>query len=276
MYQNNNNSNQSKSLTDLINNLKDVPAMPNVVMKALNVIKDPESGAKELARIISYDQSLSTKVLTLVNSSYYGFSQQVSSISRAISLIGMSKAKNIIMTVAMRPMLINQGDKELWKHSIATAVGCEYLAKYLKIMDVDEAFVIGFLHDLGKMILNMKDPATFAQVKALSEGKTNIIEIEQMFFGTDHCQMGSLLAKKWQLPLLINNAIKYHHKPNLSSMPIHCTLVYLVDALVKENPQLESLDQAIIKNLNMQIDQPMILRENILAKAEILLNELSN
>lgn len=262
-------------INDLVNSLKEFPAMPNVIMHALNVIKDPESGTKELARIISYDQSLSTKVLTLVNSAYYGFSQQITSISRAISLIGMSKTKNIILTVAMRPMLTNQGDKELWRHSITTAVGCEYLAKYLKIMDVDEAFVIGFLHDLGKVVLNLKDAKLYEKVKETARINPNILEIERAYFGTDHCQMGSLLAKKWQLPLLINNTIKYHHAPNLSTMPIPCTLVYLVDSLVKEDFEMDSLDKDIMKNLTIQIDQPQILKESIRAKADILLRELS-
>ena len=262
-------------LNNLINTLNEVPAMPNVIMHALNVVKDPESSAKELAKIISYDQSLSTKVLTLVNSAYYGFAQQVTSISRAISLIGMSKAKNIILTVAMRPMLISQGDKELWKHSIMAAVGCEHMAKYLKIMDADEAFVIGFLHDLGKMVLMIKDAKLYEKVKETAINKSNILEIERLYFETDHCQMGSLLAKKWQLPLLVNNTIKYHHMPDLSSMLVPCSLVYLVDALVKDDFDFDNLDENIIKNLNIKIDQPEILRESIKAKALILLNELS-
>lgn len=260
---------------DIINNFKELPAMPNVIMHALNVIKDPESSLKELAKIISYDQSLSTKVLTLVNSAYYGFPQQITSISRAISLIGMSKAKNLILTVAMRPMLMNQGDKELWKHSITTAVGCEYIAKSLKIMDPDEAFVIGFLHDLGKVVLNLKDAKLYEKVKETALHNPNILEIEQVYFGTDHCQMGSVLTKKWQLPLLVNNVIKYHHTPNLSSMPVPCSLVYVVDLLIRENFEFESLDKDITKNLNLQIDQPQILRDNIIAKAEVLLKELS-
>ncbi len=265
------------NINNLLNTLKEVPAMPNVIMRALNVMKDPDSGAKELAKIISCDQSLSTKVLTLVNSAYYGFSQQVTSISRAISLIGMSKAKNIIFTVAIRPMLIKHGDKELWKHSIMTAVGCEHIAKYLKLMDNDEAFVIGFLHDLGKMVLNLKDPSLYEKVIQTARSNYNILETEQVYFGTDHCQIGSMLAKKWQLPLLINNAIKYHHNPNLSSMPVPCTLVYLVDALVKEDEAyLEGLNKDFLKNLNFNIDQPQILRETIMAKAQVLINELSN
>lgn len=262
--------------SDILSNFKELPAMPNVIVHALNVIKDPESSLKELAKIISYDQSLSTKVLTLVNSAYYGFSQQITSINRAISLIGMSKAKNLILTVAMKPMLMNQGDKELWKHSIMTAVGCEHIAKYLKIMDPDEAFVIGFLHDLGKVVLNLKDAKLYEKVQDTAKSNpSNILEIERVYYGADHCQMGSILTKRWQLPLLVNNAVKYHHTPNASSMPTACTLVYLVDLLVKENFDPESLDQDVMKNLRMQLDQPQILRESIISKANVLLNELS-
>jgi HD-like signal output (HDOD) protein len=268
------------NINNLLNNLKEVPAMPNVIMHALNIMKDPESSTKELARIISYDQSLSTKVLTLVNSAYYGFPQQITSISRAISLIGMSKAKNIIVTVAMRPLLIGQGDKELWSHSIKTAVGCEHVAKYLKIMDPDDAFVIGFLHDLGKIVLNLAESTVYEKVRetAITNKKAKIIEIEQAYYGTDHCQMGSLLARRWQLPLLINNVIKYHHMPNLSSMPIPCSLVYFVDLLVSDGFDAEAttLDPDVMKNINMKIDQPQILRDSILSKAAVLMNELSN
>ena len=263
------------NINDILNSIKDFPAMPNVIMRALNLMKDPETGTKKLAEIISFDQSLSTKVLTLVNSAYYGFPQQITSIHRALALIGMSKAKNIIFTVAMRPMLTNQSDKELWKHSIRTAVGCEHLAKHLKIMDPDEAFVIGFLHDLGKMILYMKDSALCLKIRDLTSTGADVIESERLFFKTDHCQTGSLLAKKWQLPLLIANAIKYHHTPSLSPMPAACTLVYIIDRLVQDNFDADKLDQKAIETLNIKIEQPEILRERIFEKANVLLNELS-
>lgn len=277
-YNNSNNTNENSAANwqTLLNSLNEVPAMPNIIVRALNIVKDPEAGAKQLAKIVSCDQSLSTKVLTVVNSSYYGFPQQITSISRAISLIGMSKTKNIIMTVAMKPMLTNQGGRELWKHSIMTAVGCEYIANYLKIMNTDEAFVTGFLHDLGKLVLNIKDANLYEKVKLLAEGNGNIIQLEQQYFGTDHCQMGSLLTKRWQLPLLINNVVKYHHAPADSSMPIPCTLVYLVDSLVKEESDFDNLDKDVLKNLKLNLEQPQILRESIIERANMLLSELSN
>lgn len=258
-------------------NFKELPAMPNIIMRALNIMKDPDSSLRELAKIISYDQSLSTKVLTLVNSAYYGLPQQITSINRAISLIGMSKAKNLILTVAMRPMMQNQGDKEMWKHSIMAAIGCEYIAKYMKIMDTDEAFVIGFLHDLGKIVLNAKDPRLYAKVKQTVEfnPETHIVEAEKTFFGADHCQMGSILTKRWQLPLIVNNAVKYHHTPTLSPMPTVCSLVYLVDLLVKDDFAYEKLNQDYLKNLNITPERLDYFRTEIFARADLLLQELS-
>ena len=120
---------------ELVNAVKDIQAMPSVIVKVLNVMKKPTVSMKELGDIVIYDQSLTIKILALVNSAYYGFSQQISSINIALSLLGMIKVKNIIVAVAMKPMMSGAGDKELWKHSIKVAAGCEYLAKLTKIMD---------------------------------------------------------------------------------------------------------------------------------------------
>lgn len=261
--------------SDILNKFKDLPAMPNVVVQALNIMKNPDSGANDLAKIISYDQSLCTKVLTLVNSAYYGFSKQITSVNRAVSLLGMNKTKNIIMTVAMSPMFSSQGDMLLWEHSITTAVGCEYVAKYLKVLDTDEAFVIGFLHDIGKTVLRMKDRMAYEQVKKAVAYGYNVIQVERKYFGIDHCVIGSLLSTKWQLPLLLNNTIKYHHYPTLSSIPIPCALVNIVDTILKEDFTNERLDRNITALLNFNVAEPSILRDNISSKAKILLRELS-
>ena len=103
---------------ELVNGVKDLQAMPSVIVKVLNVMKDPNASMKDLGDIVIYDQSLTIKILALVNSAYYGFSQQISSINIALSLLGMTKVKNIIVAVAMKPMMSGASDKALWKHSI--------------------------------------------------------------------------------------------------------------------------------------------------------------
>ena len=265
----------NENISKLLNNLKDVPAMPNVVIKALTIVKDPDSSLKDLGDIISYDQSLSIKVLNLVNSAYYGFAQQISSITRALTLLGMNQAKNIIIASAMKPMFSSGKNRELWQHAISTAVGCEYLSDHLKIMDSENAFVVGFMHDIGKLIMNMQDETSLEKIKELVEDGTNIIEAEDVFFGTNHAEIGAELSKKWQLPILLTNTIKYHHSPKDSTVPVECALVYTVDKLVQTNFHEEHLCKDYVNMLNIKLDEPSILRESILNKAKILIDNLS-
>ena len=260
---------------ELVNSVKDIHAMPSVIVKALNIMKKPTASMKELGDIVMFDQSLTIKILALVNSAYYGFSQQISSINIALSLLGMVKVKNIIVAVAMKPMMSNAGDKELWKHSMRVAAGCEYLAKLTKIMDEDEAFIAGFVHDVGKIVLHMANEKLYTKVAKAIEGGTDVLEAEKKYFDSDHVKTGSLLAKRWQLPILLANIISYHHAPSLSSIPVPCNLVSLIDKVVQTEFNPNSVDKDFIKSLGIDIEDLEDLREAVLQKAEVLISELS-
>lgn len=260
---------------ELVNNVKDIHAMPSVIVKALNVMKKPTASMKELGDIVMFDQSLTIKILALVNSAYYGFSQQISSINIALSLLGMVKVKNIIVAVAMKPMMSNQGDKELWKHSMRVAAGCEYLANLTKVMDSDEAFIAGFVHDVGKMVLQMTNEKFYTKVLNSVEMGTDVLDAERKYFDSDHVRTGSLLAKRWQLPILLANIISYHHAPSLSSIPVPCNLVCFIDKLVQDNYDLNSIDKDFVKTLGIDFEDLNDLRDVILQKAELLISELS-
>ncbi len=261
---------------ELVNNIKDLQAMPSVIVRVLNVMKKPTVSMKELGDIVMYDQSLTIKILALVNSAYYGFSQQISSIQIALSLLGMVKVKNIIVAVAMKPMMSNAGDKDLWKHSIRVAAGCEYLAKLTKIMDADEAFIAGFIHDIGKMVLHTTNPKMYAKViEVVNSGAAPILDVEKKYFDSDHVRTGSLLAKRWQLPILLANVVSYHHNPSLSSIPVPCSLVGAIDMLMQDvfNPNL--LDKDFFKSLGIDLDDTEELRKVIWQKADLLISELT-
>lgn len=260
---------------ELVNSVKDIHAMPSVIVKALNIMKKPTASMKELGDIVMFDQSLTIKILALVNSAYYGFSQQISSINIALSLLGMVKVKNIIVAVAMKPMMSNAGDKELWKHSMRVAAGCEYLAKLTKIMDEDEAFIAGFVHDVGKIVLHMANEKLYAKVAKAIEDGADVLEAEKKYFDSDHVKTGSLLAKRWQLPILLANIISYHHAPSLSSIPVPCNLVSLIDKVVQTEFNPNSVDKDFIKSLGIDIEDLEDLREAVLQKAEVLISELS-
>lgn len=273
----NNNSNSEKmDPQKLVEEFKDIPPMPNVMVKALSVIKNPTTGIAELAKIMQADQSISTKTLSLVNSAFYGFRQQITSINKALVILGMMKAKNIIMSLALKQMMTAQGSRDLWEHSIKCAVAAEIIAKEYKIINPDDAFVIGFLHDIGKMLLNAKNPLKYSKVRYLAQqGNVDLVELEDNQFGTNHCILGAYISKKWQLPVILTNCIRYHHDPSQSSLPTVCGIVYCADRLVKPTMPAPIFEQKVLNKLDFTIADPATLRETILAKASIFLKEIS-
>ncbi len=261
----------------LVEEFKDIPPMPNVMVKALSVIKNPTTGIAELAKIMQADQSISTKTISLVNSAFYGFRQQITSINKALVILGMMKAKNIIMSLALKQMMTAQGSRDLWEHSIKCAVASEIIAKEYKVINPDDAFVIGFLHDIGKMLLNAKNPLKYSKVRYLAQqGNTDLIELEDSQFGTNHCILGAFISKKWQLPVILTNCIRYHHDPSQSSLPTVCGIVYCADRLVKQTMPSPIFETKVLNKLDFTISDPSTLRETILAKASIFLKEISS
>lgn len=259
----------------LVKEFKEIPPMPHVMVKALEVIRNPHTGMQELATIMCLDQAISTKTLALVNSAYYGFRQQITSIGKAVVLLGMMKAKNLIMSLAMKQMMSAQGSRELWEHSIKCALASEFLATQFKFINPDDAFVIGFLHDIGKILLNQKDPVKYSKVNYIaSQNNQSLLELETTFFGGNHCELGALMAKNWQLPVVLVNCIKYHHAPNLSNLPAACGIVYIADRLVQTKMPEVILDPEIMEHLPMRISDPVGLREQLLANAAAFLKEI--
>lgn len=254
---------------EVLDRIKEIPAMPNVIVKALGLIKDDNSGTKELGEIMAYDQALTSQVLKLVNSAYYGFAQEITSVNKALALLGMTQTRNIIIAVAMKPMLTSQGGRDMWKHSLRCAVACEYLANKVGSVDAGDAFTIGFLHDIGKIILNIVDTMAYQKVRTATKNGIDIIDAENEVFETNHADLGFLLAKKWKLSVLLANCIKYHHDPMSSSMPQVSTLAYVANKISHDEPEI--FDESLVKEqLGLQVSEIMSYREEIVEKTNAL------
>ena len=258
----------------VLDQIKEIPAMPNVIVKALGIIKDDSTGTKELSEIMAYDQALTSQVLKLVNSAYYGFAQEITSVGKALALLGMTQTRNIIIAVAMKPMLTSQGGRDMWKHSLRCAVACEYLADKTGVVDAGDAFTIGFLHDIGKILLNIVDAMLYQKVRTSVKNGMDIIEAENEMFETNHADMGFLLAKKWKLSVLLANCIKYHHDPLSSSMPQVSTLAYVANKISHDEPDI--FDEALVKEqLGLDISTIMQYRDEINEKTNVLFASLN-
>ncbi len=260
-----------KDVREIIQNLKDLPAMPNVVVIALEIIKDPNSSAKQLANAIENDHAITTSILKIVNSSYFGLAHQVTSIDKAITLLGFGEIKNIILSFAMKPMISTQGGKDIWEHSLKTAIASEILAKKLGKDNPDECFALGLLHDMGKLVFMLYNAQGAASVAKMVKNGVDILLAERMTFGFDHTIAGFELGAHWRLPKLIQQTMKYHHRPHMSEQPENVGVVYFANQLVKEQFIKPYFDIDITSKLHMTLQNPEELREEILEKAELLL-----
>lgn len=163
---------------------------------------------------------MSTSLLKLVNSSFYGGASKISNLATAVTRLGMRDTRNLILAVGVRSVFRNmpkdQADERdrLWRHSSLTAVLCGQINEKMGLGFNGEEFAAGLAHDLGRIMLAVGFPDVFAKLakaRFIDEGK--LIVEEQRMLGFTHCDLGSWLANVWNLPGDLVDAIQYHHDP---------------------------------------------------------------
>lgn len=265
----------SKTVKQIIDEMPNLPSMPSVVSEALKIIGNPKSNINQLAEVLSKDISITTEILKMVNSAYYGFPSQITTINKAMALLGFNRVKSIIMGAAMKPMMMTYCGRKMWEHSIRCAVGSQLLAKSLGEEQVDEAFVMGLLHDVGRTVLEIYNKDAVNEVNRLiSLGADNLVA-ERMMFGFTHTEIGGELVKKWKLPVLIEEAVKFHHTPQLAENQAIAGIVYVADRLSQEQLKYPVLDPDILQVMDFDVPDPMELREEIFKASQSIIAALS-
>ena len=208
-----------------------LPTLPSVLARILDTIFDPGTSALELGELIAADLSLSAKLLQVVNSAYYGFPKQISSITQAIVIMGFVEVRNLAFAATAFDTIESDSSydrTQLWRHSLATAMASERLVKTLRL-DVDGAFVIGLLHDFGKVALDSLYPDSFTEAAREAHAQQRFIrEVEPRIFGIDHAEAGALLATHWNFPPGIVGPIRFHHRPSDAHYNVQETFVVCV------------------------------------------------
>lgn len=199
-----------------------MPSLSTTVTKVLEICNRPDTSANDLNRVISLDPVLTGQVLKLINSAYYAFQNKVTSLTRAIIILGLNTVKNLALSTAILDTLGKTASSEgftmddFWTHSIGVGVTAKALAKEKRIpaVDLEEYFVGGLLHDLGKIPLNDRFPEEYAQ--ALEKAKVSegpLFRAENEIFEIDHGMVGEMIAEKWKLDKRMGDALRYHHNP---------------------------------------------------------------
>lgn len=279
-----------------IEKIRELPTLPLVANKINAILHDPKSSVSDLSKIIEKDQSITAKVLKLVNSAHYGLPQKVSNINRAIALLGYRNIYYIVMTLSVFDTLKNLKKRsfdrrKFWVHSIAVGILSRKLARECNFLLVDDIFTSGLLHDLGKVFLDGFMHEEFEAIiqKAENEGIA-YIDAEHELFDVDHTMVGEWVARAWILPLHVIAGIKHHHHEiekrsglSLSQDPF-IDIIRLADMSIKvgkfghsgdgskHHPKLE---KALFRRLPLTKDdmEPIIADlSKDLSKSEELLN----
>ena len=266
---------QTKNIKQIIEETPNLPTMPNIVSEALNIIGNPKSSINQLSDIISKDISLTSQILKLVNSSYYGFPTQITTINKAMALLGFNQVKSLILSVAVKSMMCGPGGKNLWIHSIRCAVGCQSIANSLGKGHNDEAFVQGLLHDIGKTILELYNKQAYAEISKLVELGADRINAEKMMFGFDHTEVGEELVNKWNLPVIIGNSVRYHHTPQQLENPSEVGVVYVADRIAQEHLKYPIIDPDIAELFDFDIPDHAKFREMVFNTSDLIISVLS-
>lgn len=239
----------SKTILAKLDQIKDLPTLPSVALAVNKLLQDVETPISKLSETIEKDPAMVAKILKLVNSAFYGYRSQVGNLPNAICVLGFNTVRNAIISVSVINSLsgLNHLEsfniKDFWKHSVAVAMISKKLSELTKLDLPDNCFVGGLLHDIGKVILThyFKDLFEMVWNTAIKKGLP-FYEAEKMRLPIGHPMLGSYLAKKWQLPQGIVDAIEYHHSVKLNASNYNLlTTVHIADIILNTyNPDSEN------------------------------------
>jgi putative nucleotidyltransferase with HDIG domain len=202
-----------------------MPSLSTTVTKVLQICNQPQTSAKDLNQVISLDPVLTGRVLKLINSAYYSLPNKITSLTRAIIMLGLNTVKNLALSTAVVGTVGKEASfqsismDQFWTHSICVGVTAKALAakKGVAVQMREECFVAGMLHDLGKIVLSGCFPEQFALAcNRVREGQDSLVRVEAEIFGFDHSSVGRMIAEKWQFNDVMINALGYHHEPYLA------------------------------------------------------------
>ena len=238
-------SSENKLKERFLENLKELPTLPTVVAQLILTLNEPTSSARDLERLIANDQAIAAKLLKLANSAFYGLPGKVTSLGRAITLLGFNTVRSLVLTIgvvekfsgASGGRYFSRG--EFWEHSLSVAMMCKLVSERDPAISSEEAHICGLLHDIGKVIMDYAMPAKFQKaMQQVKESGMDILEAEKEYVGLSHDQVGALAAEKWQFPEFIREVIEFHHNP--------------VEAPFNDIVQLVAMSDKIVHNFKQQ------------------------
>lgn len=235
---------KDKALINVISQIDSLPCLPNIYRELIHELESDDTSLDRVAKIIESDIGMTSKILQLVNSSFFGLPQHVNSPQHAVSLLGLNVIRPLVLTADAfmqyeDPDIEGFSLQESIDHSLAVATAARTIAE-AESKDqhlIDDAFIGGMMHDIGKLVLAVKLPEQFSQaIEKAKQDKLPFWQAEMEVFGTTHAQIGAHLLGLWGLPNPLVEAVAFHHVPsdahNLAFTPL--TAVHAANVLQQD------------------------------------------
>jgi len=263
-----------KAKNIILNKVKDLPTLPEMIHKVLALVGDEQTSAKKLGNLISYDQAISSRLLKVANSAYYGFMSEIATVQHAIVVLGFKEIKSLATGIAVFDTMKGASSEtsfmreEFWMHSIGCALAGQVICKKVGGVDEGIAFTSSLLHDIGKLVLDGFFSPEYGKVmEKVQMSGMSMVEAEEEVLGFNHADVGGWLCERWKFPPLLVSSISFHHQvENVDANYILMTsIVHLADILCKR-AQIGSGGDNKIPDIQLPAQKHLKLQEDDLGK----------
>ncbi len=236
----------------LFKDTTDLPTIPAVVSKVVSLLDSPESTPEEIADLVLADQVLAAKVIKVVNSPLYRTGNSIDSVKRALIFLGFRTVREMIMTSYFVDGFKNKAQpfdmKTFWVHSFSVGAISRYIAREINYEDLEKAYLVGILHDIGKVFLGHYFKDEYGKMlDSINNTSTTTYDGEYEAFGTTHCEVGLCLAQRWNFPTVYSDVISYHHTSEMATEdPLLTSIISLADFYCASHVTADSVAQASI------------------------------
>jgi HD-like signal output (HDOD) protein len=256
-------------LQTLVDQSPQISSLPTIFYQINEAVEDPESSFVEIGEIISGDPSLSARLLRIVNSSFFGFPNKIETITHAVTIVGMAQLRDLALATTVVNQfkgipknLINM--EKFWLHSVATGLTAKVIAIYRRETNADRFYLMGMLHDLGRLLLLLNIPESMKTVMDKYATGGTMYDVENDVLGFDHAAAAGKLMESWQLPGMLQEAVACHHKPQQAPhYPVAASIVHVAD-FIAHGMELGSCGERFVPPLDPKAWEMLELPLNLL------------